>query len=695
MRWLAVTLLAGWCSFVGAAPLGTAFTYQGRLTDAGAPATGIYDLRFTLFDAFTSGSAVSAPLTNTATAVTNGLFTTTLDFGAGAFAGEARWLEIAVCTNGGVTFTTLIPRQPLTPAPYALYAAGAATATTAASANSVAAANITGTLASSSLPSTVATNYTVPATNVYWVFGNDTNNLNSSGSGATMFNGNFLWNASSNRYLKGSTGAAVWITNNGGWWIFERAAFSNAFTNLTLTGTYKNNFNTNTPPTVAFGVLTNNATNVSATTVIRNGSQSLVSTTNVAPASDGTVWFATDIRSPGTLFIGANGVWTSVRRTEPGLTTNAIIGGMVGDGVTDNSVALSNLLNGPIRSVHLPAGDYVFSNPISFSASVDFFGDGWGTRLIYTGPSSAFALTTAPNSQLHDFTFDGKQSPVVTTGGAVYLNASNFPSVFNVQFVNWGGTAVFVEGDHDYLNRLNHWMVSDNVFSNYFNGIVGASGNRSEFGIVKNNRGGWTYGTAVLIMSANNVVEGNNIMGYSGSSGIPASCGLKILAPFGRGHTVATGNHFAHHRWPLWIEGEFIFTTINGGLYQGENILLTNVTEVQISHCLLQVQNGTAEASGLTRFTLNNNDMSGTFNGDWKNYQGSLNWLNGAPNTNDQLTLGKLTVTPGSISGSGAGLTGIPFTALTGGVTTNLPVPGLGNVTNTLVISNGVIIRVQ
>jgi len=31
---------------VSATPLGTAFTYQGRLSDGGAPASGIYDLRF-------------------------------------------------------------------------------------------------------------------------------------------------------------------------------------------------------------------------------------------------------------------------------------------------------------------------------------------------------------------------------------------------------------------------------------------------------------------------------------------------------------------------------------------------------------------------------------------------------------------------------------------------------------------------
>ena len=33
--------------------------------------------------------------------------------------GAARWLELAVRTNGAAGFATLLPRQPLTPAPYA------------------------------------------------------------------------------------------------------------------------------------------------------------------------------------------------------------------------------------------------------------------------------------------------------------------------------------------------------------------------------------------------------------------------------------------------------------------------------------------------------------------------------------------------------------------------------------------------
>lgn len=104
---------------------GTAFTYQGRLSDNGVPASGSYDLRFAVYDAVTNGNPVSSAITNTATAVSNGLFTATLDFGAGVFDGAPRWLDIAVSTNGGSVFTTLNPRQSLKPAPYAIFASKA------------------------------------------------------------------------------------------------------------------------------------------------------------------------------------------------------------------------------------------------------------------------------------------------------------------------------------------------------------------------------------------------------------------------------------------------------------------------------------------------------------------------------------------------------------------------------------------
>ena len=111
-----------------AAPLGTAFTYQGKLTEGGLPANGSYDFTFTLFDRGSSGSPIAGPVTNSVVGVTNGLFTTMVDFGPGGFTGDARWLEIAARTNGVGRFVVFAARQSLTASPYALYSpqAGAA-----------------------------------------------------------------------------------------------------------------------------------------------------------------------------------------------------------------------------------------------------------------------------------------------------------------------------------------------------------------------------------------------------------------------------------------------------------------------------------------------------------------------------------------------------------------------------------------
>ncbi|SPE54681.1 exported hypothetical protein [Verrucomicrobia bacterium] len=102
---------------------GTAFTYQGSLTDSASPANGNYDLEFYLRDAASGGSPVGTTNAIAPVAVSNGLFTVTLDFGAGVFDGTSRWLEIGVRTNGSLAaYTTLSPRQALTPSPYAIFA---------------------------------------------------------------------------------------------------------------------------------------------------------------------------------------------------------------------------------------------------------------------------------------------------------------------------------------------------------------------------------------------------------------------------------------------------------------------------------------------------------------------------------------------------------------------------------------------
>jgi len=99
-----------------------AFTYQGRLDNNGAPANGTYNLSFSLFNTNTTGVAMAGPVTNNLVTVSNGLFTTTIDFGATAFLAPNSWLEIAVRTNGASNFSTLTPRQQITPTPYAITA---------------------------------------------------------------------------------------------------------------------------------------------------------------------------------------------------------------------------------------------------------------------------------------------------------------------------------------------------------------------------------------------------------------------------------------------------------------------------------------------------------------------------------------------------------------------------------------------
>ena len=53
----------------------------------------------------------------------DGVFSLVLDFGAGALDGAARWLQVEVRPAGTVDFASLTLRQPLSAAPYALYAA--------------------------------------------------------------------------------------------------------------------------------------------------------------------------------------------------------------------------------------------------------------------------------------------------------------------------------------------------------------------------------------------------------------------------------------------------------------------------------------------------------------------------------------------------------------------------------------------
>lgn len=160
---------------------GTAFTYQGRLTENGSPASGIYDLRFTIYDLGSGGSAVAGPLTSSPVAVSNGLFTVALDFGVDVFDGSERWLDIGVRSNGVGEFIPLDPRQQLTATPYA-----------------IAAGNVTGVVPSGGVAGTYSSVVT---------FGHAANQF----AGSFTGNGGALTNINATT-LNGSSLAGLWRT---------------------------------------------------------------------------------------------------------------------------------------------------------------------------------------------------------------------------------------------------------------------------------------------------------------------------------------------------------------------------------------------------------------------------------------------------------------------------------------------------
>lgn len=105
----------------------TNFNFQGRLNDGANPANGSYDLQFRLFNAITGGTPVGAVASRPATVLINGVFSTTLDFGATAFNSPNNvFIEISVKRAGSPNaFTILGPRQQLTAVPFAIRATNA------------------------------------------------------------------------------------------------------------------------------------------------------------------------------------------------------------------------------------------------------------------------------------------------------------------------------------------------------------------------------------------------------------------------------------------------------------------------------------------------------------------------------------------------------------------------------------------
>jgi hypothetical protein len=115
-------VVAGFPVIAHAVPVGPGFSYQGQLVQNGNPVNGTANLQFTLWDS--SGNQIGGAQVVANVPVSSGLFVVVLNdanqFGVTPFNGDARWLQVDVCTDATCSsFTTLLPRQPILATPYA------------------------------------------------------------------------------------------------------------------------------------------------------------------------------------------------------------------------------------------------------------------------------------------------------------------------------------------------------------------------------------------------------------------------------------------------------------------------------------------------------------------------------------------------------------------------------------------------
>ena len=117
-----VGLLAA-AMFRNTTPVDQTFTYQGQLRNAGQLVNGPVDLKISMWDADTAGVQIGSSNTFNAVPMTDGRFALGLNFGASAFDGSNRWIQVEFRNPAGSgLYQALNPRDKITATPYALYA---------------------------------------------------------------------------------------------------------------------------------------------------------------------------------------------------------------------------------------------------------------------------------------------------------------------------------------------------------------------------------------------------------------------------------------------------------------------------------------------------------------------------------------------------------------------------------------------
>ena len=511
---LGLALLASFVSDILAAPVGTAFTYQGRLNSGGQPANGNYVLRFALYDAPSGGGQVGSPVANAPVLVdTNGAFTVSLDFGA-VFNGDARWLEIGVLTNGsGTTNTILSPRQPITPSAYALYAPSAGTA-------SNLAGNLSGDVTGTQLATVVARVGGQTATDVASasVAANAATSANTPDrivkrdalgnfAAGTITAGGFTGNGAALTGLNASqlTGGTVPDGRLAGTYssvlALSNAGNTFAGTGAGLTGLNANNLATGT---LADGRLSGNVARLNANQTF-SGSNIFAGVSTMANVSN---MFAG-------AFSGGGGGLTNLNASQLasgtlpsdrllGTYAGALTFNNAGNSFAGNGSALTALTAGNLASGTLPAARLsgVYSNVVTFNNGANSFsGNGAGLTNLNAG---ALASGTVPAARL-----SGTYSNVVVFNNTSNSFTGNGAGLTNLNAAALAsGTVPGARLSGTYSNAVT-FNNGANSFSGNGAGLTNLNASALANGTVPGARLSGTYSNAVVFSNASNSFNGN------------------------------------------------------------------------------------------------------------------------------------------------------------------------------------------
>ena len=726
-RWWWFLVLAGCLGVNRAAAQGTAFTYQGLLNTPAIPANGTYALQFTLYSSLTGGTMLAGPVINSAITFTNGFFSTTVDFGAGAFSGGTNWLDIAVQPLAAGPFLSLPPRQQITPVPYAMYAASAAyvlqASTAAMASNVVAGIAITNAFITNSVFAGDGSGLTslayaslvgapvIPATNGF-VTAAITNGLASTDfvlaqgyltsanafmTNAFITNSVFAGNGGglTNLGYASLVGAPVIPSTNG----FVTAAITNGLASNggVITGTFVGNGAGLTNLSVSFnqlpaGVLTNGASGVTLNGTFAGTFVGLSNSISLQALGLGTaVISATNITTgfslSATVSVG-NGPYSLVAVDVNGDGKMDLVSANAG------AASLSVLTNSGTGWFGLASSPGVGSQPYCV-VSADVNGDGKPDLIsanVGTGTLSVLTNSGTGSFGLAATLVAGSQPVSVTTAdvngdGKVDLICANYGSSTLTVYLNHGSGGLALAATVPVGSSPVAVTAAANLFADGRVGLICANAGSATLTVLTNGGGG-NFGilASPAVGTDPESVAVADVNGDGKLDLIAANAGDSTL-------TVLTNNGAMGFGWfALLGTGAAPESVVTADVNQdGKPDLITANSGANTLTVL------TNNGSGFGLYALINVGLgpravvAADVNGDGKPDLVSANGSAGSLSvvTNNWSANPSVNFT-GTFSGNGAGLTGIPVSAIKGGITTNISIGG-----RVLYISNGIIVNVQ